>query len=64
MNLQVTQDIPVKKGKFVVYAQGQNITNATMPYGVYDAYINYQNRYVVYARQSPISGTLGLKYEF
>jgi hypothetical protein len=47
-----------------VYAQGENVTNATLPYGVYQDYINYYNRYVVYARQSPINGTLGLKYEF
>jgi hypothetical protein len=42
----------------------ENITNATLPYGVFDAYISYENRYVVYGRQYPINGTLGLKYEF
>lgn len=64
IGVQLTQDIPVKKGKLQAYGQVENITNATLPYGVFDAYISYENRYVVYGRQYPINGTLGLKYEF
>lgn len=62
--IQVTQDIPVKKGKLVLYGAAENVTNATMANGIDTSYIDYYNRYVVYSKQSPISATLGLKYEF
>lgn len=58
------QDIPVKQGALVAYAQLDNLTNFTTPQYISQEYINYQNRYVPYGRLYPISGEVGLRYEF
>lgn len=64
ISTRVAQAIPVKKGKLKGFLEVENLTNATLPYGVYQEYVNYENRYVVYGRQYPINGTVGVQYEF
>ena len=61
---RVAQAVPVKKGELKAFLEVENLTNATMAYGVYQEYVNYQNRYIVYGRQYPINGTLGVQYAF
>ncbi len=62
--LKVEQEIPVHQGKFSAILTVDNIFNNNYPTVYYTTYIDTQNRYVVAYRQSPISGNLGVKYQF
>ena len=64
LDLQLSQDIPVDKGKLKAVAEVDNITNSQFPLGEYQYYIDSQNRYVLYNRRDPISFDLALAYEF
>ncbi|MFZ5478447.1 MAG: TonB-dependent receptor [Myxococcota bacterium] len=66
MSVRLEQDIPaVNKGKLSAVAQIDNVTsNQYSFYYYYSYYVDSQNRYIAYYRQAPVTGQVGVKYEF
>jgi hypothetical protein len=64
LSILLQQEIPVRKGKLAATAQVQNVTNNQYGWSYYSYYVSANNRYLIGARQTPLTAQLGLKYEF
>jgi hypothetical protein len=64
LSLKYQQDIDVRKGKFILDFEVQNITNNRAPNDPWSYVLNPENRLQTESRQSPLQLQFGLRYEF
>ncbi len=63
LSVQFNQEFDVRKGKIILQASAQNITNNRAPFGV-STLLYTQNRLLARSRQDPLRIQLGLRYQF
>jgi hypothetical protein len=65
LSIKLEQDVPaVNKGKLSAVAQIDNVTSNQYAQIYYSYYVDTENRYIIYYRQSPVTAQVGVKYEF
>ena len=64
LSLRFRQAIDVRKGKFTLDFEVQNITNNRATFGVFTRPLFANGRYVIGSRQAPLRFQFGIRYEF